>query len=184
MQLTDDELVRICKEELPYITDAYEILITRYEVLIFQFCLRYLRNQSDAEEVCQEVFLRVYHYIKRFEGRSAFKTWLITITQNQCARKYKQIKRRSDIEESYKVEELETHNQKSVQSEQGEGLAMQVLNEMRVDDREILSLRHLVGLTVIEISEVLGISNSAAKMRHQRASSRFQELYKKNRGKV
>jgi RNA polymerase sigma-70 factor, ECF subfamily len=183
-QHSDDELVRICQEVLPYNTDAYETLITRYEPLIFQFCLRYLRSRSEAEEVAQEVFLRVFHYIKRFEGRSSFKTWLMTIAQNQCSRKYKQLKRRKEVEEAYKSEELQARGQEFLHADQKEGLAMKVLSEMRTADREILSLRYLAGLTLIEVSAVLGISNSAAKMRHQRAASRFQELYKINQGKM
>ncbi len=183
-QHSDDELVKVCQEELPYITGAYETLISRYEALIYQFCLRYIRSVSDAEEVAQEVFLRVFHYIKRFEGRSSFKTWLMTIAQNQCSRKYNQLKRRKEFEDSYKAEELEAHSQEFLHKQQSESLAMMVLNDMRTDDREILSLRHLAGLTLIEVSEVLGISNSAAKMRHKRAVSRFQELYKIHQGKV
>jgi RNA polymerase sigma-70 factor, ECF subfamily len=184
VQHSDEELVKICQSELPYITDAYETLITRYESLIYQFCLRYLRSRSDAEEVSQEVLLRVFHYIKRFESRSLFKTWLMKIAQNQCSRKYNQLKRRNEVEESYKTEELETHNQETTDNARDDGLAMKVLNEMRTDDREILSLRHLAGLTLVEVAEVLEISNSAAKMRHQRAVTRFQDIFKKNRGKV
>ena len=183
-QHPDEELVQVCKAELPYITKAYEVLVARHEPLVYQFSLRYLRSQSDAEEVVQEVFLRVFHYINGFESRSSFKTWLMKITQNQCSRRYNKLKRRRAAEESYKEEKLGTDKNTYIENPQDneDGLAVQILNEMRKDDKEILSLRHLAGLSLTEISEVLDISNSAAKMRHKRAVERFKELFEsKNR---
>ncbi len=177
MMHSDKQLVQLCKEQLPYTTSAYEALISRYEPLVFQYCLRYLRSRSDAEEVTQEVFLRVFHHIKQFESRSSFKTWLMKITQNQCSRRYNQLKRRHEIEESYKSELLEISEHSYDENINRDGLATQVLNELKADDREILSLRHITGLNLTEVADVLDISNSAAKMRHKRAVERFQKKY-------
>lgn len=182
-QHSDEELVAVCQEELPYVTDAYEAIITRYEALTYQFCFRYLRSRNDAEEVTQEVFLRVFHYIKGFEKRASFKTWLMTIVRNQCSRRYNKVKRYKEVEESYKAEKIAAHSQESLDNVQSDGLAIKILDDMRTADREILSLRHLSGLTLKEVAHVLGISDSAAKMRHQRAVSRFQELFKKIKDK-
>lgn len=176
---SDEELVRLCNLELPYNTSAYEILITRYDPLVFQFCLRYLRSENDAEEVVQEVFLRVFHHIARFERRSSFKTWLMRITTNQCSKRYNKLKKRREVEESFKEENFETQEHAYIENGTNDELVLQILNEMKNDDKEILSLRHLVGLSLTEVSEILGISNSAAKMRHQRAAARFQEIFKK-----
>jgi len=181
---SDEQLVQLCKEQLPYTIYAYKALITRYEPLVFQYCLRYLRSQSDAEEVIQEVFLRVFHHINQFESRSSFKTWLMKITQNQCSKRYNQLKRRHEIEDAYKSEILEADKHSYDENTQDGDLAIYVLNKMRSDDREILSLRHLSGLSLTEVADVLGISDSAAKMRHQRAVKRFQTIFNNYKDEV
>ncbi len=182
-ELTDDaDLVDQCQAELPYVTLSYEKLVSRYEPMIFQFCLRYLRNQHDAEEVTQDVFLRVFHYIKRFEQRSSFKTWLMRIAYNQSSRRYDQIKRRQERHAEYS-DNLDAGTQiVSDPQDKTSGLAMNVLHEMSNDAKEILTLRHLSGLSLKEVASLLNISDSAAKMRHKRAALQFRELYQSKGG--
>ena len=180
VEATDDaELVDRCKSELPYITKSYEILLSRYETTVFRFCLAYLRQAADAEEVTQDVFLRVFHHIKGFEKRSSFKTWLLRIAQNQCSRRYGQIKKHRELNE--KLREDQATVDEAAPLQMTEGLVMQTLLELGKDAREILSLRHLSELPLNEVAEILGLSASAAKMRHHRAVKQFRELYKKNR---
>jgi len=176
----DSDLVDLCKKELPYITDSYEVLVKRYEAIVFRFCFAYLRYNSDAEEVTQDVFLRVFHHIKKFEKRSAFKTWLMRIAQNQCSRRYHKIKRRIELLERFKQEPTVTDDSEEISTDMSEGLAMRALQQLDKDTREILSLRHLSELPLKEVAIILGLSPSAAKMRHHRAIKKFREAYERN----
>ena len=79
-QLTDEELVERAHDELFHVTRAYEELMRRYQRTLFNVCARYLGNDRDADDVCQEVMLKVLYGLKNFEGKSKFKTWLYSIT--------------------------------------------------------------------------------------------------------
>jgi len=61
---------------------AFEELLTRYEVKVYNLALRFTRNQDDAEEVLQEVFTTLYRKLHAFEGKSAFSSWLYRIVAN------------------------------------------------------------------------------------------------------
>lgn len=175
--VNDTELVRLCQKELPYVTRAYELLIKRYDAMVYSFCLRYLGNAEDAEEVSQDVFLRVFHYIKKFEARSSFKTWLFSICRSQCATRYMLVKKRLQAAEEYSTELVDEMkiNQSMPQDDHQDTTDMvnYILAQLSAEDREILILRHIAGFQFNEIAEMTGITLSAAKMRYSRSAARF-----------
>lgn len=63
---------------------ALEILIARYFQHVYHFSLRYLRNQQDAEDVTQEVFVKIWRNLKKFDSGRAFKPWILEIAKNTC----------------------------------------------------------------------------------------------------
>lgn len=81
----DSALVRACKEELPYTTTAYEELVRKYEPIILNTCRYLLNDPDDSEETSQDIFIRVFHHLKKFDEKSTFRTWLYRIVHN-CLR--------------------------------------------------------------------------------------------------
>ncbi len=67
-------------------TRAYEELMRRYQRTLFNVCARYLGNDRDADDVCQEVMLKVLYGLKNFEGKSKFKTWHIASRTTSASR--------------------------------------------------------------------------------------------------
>ncbi|MCK5075753.1 MAG: sigma-70 family RNA polymerase sigma factor [Calditrichia bacterium] len=61
---------------------AYERLVTDYHNLVFGIVLRLVGNKTDAEDLVQEVFVKVYRYLDRYNGEFAFATWIIKIASN------------------------------------------------------------------------------------------------------
>jgi RNA polymerase sigma-70 factor (ECF subfamily) len=80
--MDDTQFVRMCQAELPYVTDVFEALVHRYESLVFHSCRHALGNPADAEEAIQDIFVRIFHALPRFEGRASFRTWLFRIVHN------------------------------------------------------------------------------------------------------
>ena len=78
-ELSDEELVQRAHVELFHVTRANEELMRRYQRTLFNVCARYLGNERDADDVCQEVMLKVLYGLKNFEGKSKFKLSLIHI---------------------------------------------------------------------------------------------------------
>lgn len=182
--LTDEELVTRCQAELPYDVQSYRELLRRHQPLVFNTCRRMLRSEQDAEEVCQDAFLQVFHKIGNFEGRSTFKTWLYRVVYNLCIDRQRKLARRRQGDTS--VAEQITDNESIRTATQGTGAVQDQVNsaiaKLREDDQEIIVMRFVTGLTIAEIAETLELKLSAAKMRLYRAQEQFKEQYDAIRG--
>lgn len=180
-ELSDEQLVEICNMELPETTRAYRVLISRYEGLIYNTCMKLLGNAEDAEEVAQDTLIQLFHKLHQFQGRSTFKTWLYRIVHNYCKNRIsKQIRRRKGqaaIEEHADHFMVDTYDntEKNERSE----LVNTALNKLKDRDKEIIILKFMSGLTIEEIAGVLDIGLSACKMRLYRALDAFKETYKR-----
>ncbi len=175
----DAELIERCRREIPYVTGAFSELVTRYEAIVYHTCLRYLGNEADAEEVTQDAFMKVFHGLEKFEGKSTFRTWLFRIVNNECASRYRRRKRREEGRRAYQVGDEQVRVTEPPDVEEGGlggpiGAAMAALTE---SDRQVLVLRHVADLPIQEIADAVGIGLSAAKMRLYRAEERLREAY-------
>ena len=180
-ELSDEEIVDLCKKELPNDVTAYRELLRRYEGLVYNTCNRVLNSPSDAEEVAQDILIQVFHKIKQFENRSKFKTWLYKVVHNYCNNRLSKIIRQREGSEKYEThaaqQELSRENE-DVHSEVSEAVR-ESINALKSSEREILTLKFMSGLTIQEISNVMDIGLSAAKMRLYRAMESFKEVYTK-----
>jgi len=79
--MSDEDLVRkiAAGEEA-----AFEEVFNRYRERVYSICYRYTRNYDDAQDLCQEVFIKLYRKAKGFDGRSTFFTWFYRIIVNHC----------------------------------------------------------------------------------------------------
>lgn len=177
--LSDKELVARCQAELPYKVDAYRELLKRHEPLVYRSCIKLLGSVQDAEEACQDAFIQVFHKIKQFEGRAAFKTWLYRIVYNRCIERRRQLARRNEKRNQFAEQvqhETETRVDPAMMAET-KGRVNEAIAELRGDDQRLVVLRYVSGLSLQEIAEVLEIGLSAAKMRLYRAQEKFKEVY-------
>jgi len=76
---TDEQLVA---SHLKGDGEALEILVSRYLKSIYSFAYRHIGNIHDAEDITQEVFVKVLRHLKKFDHDKSFKTWIFKITQN------------------------------------------------------------------------------------------------------
>jgi len=169
--LSDEQLVERACDELPYQTRAYEELMRRHDRLMFGVSLRLVGNRQDAEDITQDVMLKVFAKLHSFEGRSTFKTWLVRVTRNACM---DWLKKRA-ISRQY-TEALANEPQEETTVDYEENQVIGLLKELSPSDREILTLRFVADLSLLEISETTDLSLSATKMRLYRAIERLQEL--------
>lgn len=170
-----ETLAALCQVELPYVTTAFEKLVRLFEAQVYQTCERYLRSPAEAEEATQDVFMRVFHNIKKFKGASSFKTWLFRIVANTCATRYRSLRRMREQHEAYvEAAKLSAPEGESFSDRDLEGGPItEALYALAPSDREILILRHFSELSLNEIAEALRLSLSAAKMRLYRAERRL-----------
>ena len=176
---TDEELVERCKKELPYSTIGFDQLLKRYQPVVLRMCLKYLKREPDAEDVCQEVFLRIFHHIKNFEGKSKFRTWLYRIVMNACETRRvklnKEIKRSTEFNDDISWTNSGEGADQSLREE--DDSLQKALNRMPEEDKKVLVLRFISDLPIEEIAQTLGLGLSATKMRLYRALDRFKKVY-------
>ena len=177
-EIEDEELIARCKEELPYRLDAYREVLRRYEQHVYNTAHKIIGSRPDAEEVCQDSFLQVYHKINQFEGRSSFKTWLFRIVYNFSIRRRETIVKRAQRERDVgeEIAFLRTQADDVDMSAFGEDM-QEILKKLPEDQREVLVLRFVSGLSLNEIADVLNVGLSAAKMRLYRALQEFKLKY-------
>ena len=177
--LPDEDIVAMCKQELPADLTAYRELLRRYEGLVYNTCQKLLGSRTDAEEVAQDALIQVFHKIHQFEGRSAFKTWLYKIVHNYCRNRISKIIRKREGQTAYEAHAADTQSDVAVPDSQLELSAHveEALSKLKDKDREIVILKFMSGLTLQEIADVLGVGLSAAKMRLYRALDEFKKAY-------
>jgi len=173
---TEKELVERVQEELPYVTTGFSVLMRAYEARVLRTCRRLLGNSHDAEDVYQEILIRVFHGLKKFKREASFSTWLFRIAYNECMTHLRKLTREKQLFSSDdNVPEPIAPSEHPESAELGRDIE-RVLKKMTFSDREVLTLRFVSDLPIADIAAVLGIKLSAAKMRLSRASARFAEL--------
>lgn len=94
MASSDTELVQQC---LRGRQDAMTRLVEQFQADVFSLCVRMLGNRHDAEDVAQEVFLRIFRSLRRWDPSRPLKPWIVTITVNRCRTYLTQRGKRPDV---------------------------------------------------------------------------------------
>src|SRR6516225_4788007 len=171
----DRELVgRAQKED----KEAFEELVRRHQARVFAVAGGILRNKEDVEDIAQQVFLKAYFSLKRFDQRAAFSTWLYKITVNECwdllrKRKVRPLLYEADLSEE-QAQDVSERLEKRQELER-------LLDCLEERDRTMLVLKEVQGFSVEEIAEVLGINGNTVKVRLFRARQRITERLKRRR---
>jgi RNA polymerase sigma-70 factor (ECF subfamily) len=179
----DDVLVEIARAEGSGDTRAFEVLVGRHQGFVGANCRAITRSPADAEDLAQEVFVKAYFGLRRFEGRAQFRGWLQRIKVNHCLNFLRKTRGVVMLD----VEEPELAGHASLQTAPTAGLALErersrdailrALDAMTDTVRIPLMLRDADGLAYEEIAEQLGIGLSAVKMRIKRGREEFRRRY-------
>jgi RNA polymerase sigma-70 factor, ECF subfamily len=181
----DRELVRLAKSDDK---EAFELLVRRHQSRVFAVAGGILRNKEDVEDIAQQVFVKAYFSLKRFDQRAAFSTWLYKITVNECwdllrKRKVRPLLYESDLSEE-QAHEYKGFGDKGVGPDVSDRMeARQRVENLLVDlderDRLMLILKEVQGFSVEEIAEIMEINGNTVKVRLFRARRRITEKVKR-----
>lgn len=155
----------------------YELIVKRYNSYLYKIGKTYGFDHQDVQDIMQETYVNAYRSLSKFKRESTFKTWITRIMLNNCYHKKQKLKIKKEIStESLEVIKnvqltRETMGQiKSVTKELGGILEKAILN-LPEKYKIIFTLRELNSLSIIETSEVLGISSGNVKIRLSRAKA-------------
>ena len=164
-------------------TRAFEALVKRHTRGVVANCRYITRSSADSEDLAQDVFMKVYFALPRFERRSKFKTWLQRIKVNHCLNHLKKAEKRSFVEldetEGKLPETMQVAPEaaRNIEHHDKRAPIERVLDSMNDTLRIPLIMCDMDELPYQEIAETLGIGLSAVKMRIKRARAEFRERY-------
>ncbi len=169
-------MVARCKRELPRRHDAFEELVRAYQSKIYTLCYRLSGDPADAEDLLQEVLIKLFVSIHSFDGRSAFSTWLYRVVYNHCLNAIATKKRLSGKSEEILIDPPDP---RTLPAQKG-GRAQRVLDQLSEGDRTVLVMKYITELEVDEMAKILGLGASAVKMRLLRARELFKNKYRES----
>jgi RNA polymerase sigma-70 factor (ECF subfamily) len=172
---------------------AFAELLRAYKAPVFNLCLRMLKNRDDAEDIAQEVFIKVFGMLERYDERYAFRSWLFKIAANQCIdfiRKNRVKLQSLDEPVNYRGEEIERQFPDDESKTPDEELELQevgrlllaITDELPPHYRSMIVLRHQEQLSYEEIAQVLDLPLGTVKARIHRARAMMREKLRKRHG--
>jgi RNA polymerase sigma-70 factor (ECF subfamily) len=172
----EHELVADCRTGNP---EAFTRLVRLHEGMVVNLAARLLGNLEEGRDVAQEVFLQVFRMLARFEGRSTLRTWIYRITVNQChnRRRFWQRRRRDrelPLEETalrvpVPAEQRSASPYEAALQRERARQVQAALSRLRFDQRAVLVLREIEGLSCEEVAAALGLPEGTVKSRLSRA---------------
>ena len=177
--LSDIDLVtRTLKGE----KEAFSEIVRRYQDAVFNLCLRMLNDYHEAEDAAQEIFVKVYRHLNRFDKRRRFSTWILSIARNHCIDRLRT--RRVtwvslDAPEVYKQGEYIRPEEHVIEQERSDNV-QRLLQKLPVSYREVIVLHYWYDLSYQEIAEIVNASEGAVKARAHRARRELGKLLQKN----
>ena len=148
--------------------EAFDLLVQCYLPRVYNR-LRALMPPEDVEDVTQEVFLAVVRSLDRFEGRSAFSTWLYAIINHKVSDYYRRRGKREDMERSFYEQEARLLSRDPQPSAEDRMLVRQILLRLPERHRDVLLLRFAEGLPFKEVAQAMNLSLEATKSLYRRA---------------
>src|SRR5271170_672907 len=171
---------------------AFEELIRRHQQRVFGLVSGILRRREDVEDVVQQVFLKVFVSLKRFDQRAAFSTWLYKITVNECwdylrKKKVRPLVYEADLSEEQVsrldgVVSAERPPESPARRAETKDLLEQLMDELPERDRELLVLKEVEGFSVQELAEMLELNVNTVKVRLFRVRARLMDVYHRRVG--
>ncbi len=162
---------------------AYREIVERHQGKIFFLGLKFFRNQEDAEDFSQEVFLQAYRRLNTFGGNAPFSAWIYRVGYNLAINKYR-VKSRETIDESV----LEPIASQDIRPDEGilrketKDIMNSCLKKLPVLYNIIVKMRYFDGLSYPEISEITEIPVNTIKSHVRRAKQLLMRFINKIRG--
>ena len=156
---------------------CFSLLYNRYASKIYAKCLSILRDEMLAEDATQEIFMKIFMNLSRFEEKAKFSTWIYSITYNYCI-DYLRRKQKGDIfsEDIEKAADVQDDIPDETLLEMETKQLKQLLDQMPTGDKTILLMKYQDDLSIKEIADALNKSESAVKMKLKRAKEKAQQL--------
>ncbi len=170
--------------------EAFREIVERNKMSVLNLCLRFTGNKNDADDLAQEVFIRVYQAASTYEIKAAFTTWLYRVTVNLCLNYQRRKKilpffslnhsRDSNSHPEDRIPELSTQEQPDTELEKKElqFLVQKAIQSLPENQKTVVILHRYHNLSYQEIADILNTTVSAVESRLHRAKENLKKKLK------
>ncbi len=182
--LTDGEIIRLVVEGK---TDAFALLVERYQAHVFRIVGKHV-PRPHVDEVAHEAFIRAFTSLATFSGRAAFDHWLAKLAVRSCYFFWREAYRSREIPmsaltdghqkwvEHVLTEEADRSFHRRTTTQEAQAVLQWALDQLSPENRTVLTLVYLEGLSIREAAVLLGWSHINVKVRAHRARLRLRKL--------
>ena len=181
LAMNDTELVQ---QILNGNNNAFRFLVSKHQRLVLHVVGRIIQRQEDVEDICQEVFIKVFRKLKRFRGESRLSTWIAAIAYNTSISHIRKEMRK--MESSYdetpslmKDEKDSGLNQSGVEQQEIKKYLLEMIEQLPLHYRTVLTLFHLEEFSYREIEQITGMPEGTIKSYLSRARNLLKEKLEK-----
>ncbi len=188
MLSSDEKLVERC---IQGDDAAWEQIVNSYAKRIYNLGYRYTNRRDEAEDLTQEILVRVYQNLKSFRADvGTFQNWILKVGRNLIIDHYRQTRR---FQQTAGTEELETMNlkdekvpnpERTVERDEAARFLREGLEALSPELKEAIILRDIEGMAYLEISDLLGIPEGTVKSRINRGRLELAKLLSKRRAQL
>lgn len=150
--------------------EAYARIVDQYKSYAFTIAMKILNNRPEAEEAAQDGFIKAFHYLKSFNRKARFSTWLYRIIFN-TAISYK--RKNSHIMESIENHDRGGERDESMERADKEAFIAQAMGHLNEADRLAIQLYYIREFSLEEVAEMMGQRMNTLKVRVHRARQRL-----------
>ncbi|RMG28671.1 MAG: RNA polymerase sigma factor [Bacteroidetes bacterium] len=176
---TDEALVKELLETGNH--SCFEQLYQRHVRQVYYQCFTYVKDEMIAQDLCQEVFIKVYDKLSQFQYKSSFTTWLYRVSRNVCLdylRKHQKEMFEKDPAEGLQEPEAEVPAVADSELMELKSDQLQhIMDQLKIEEREILMMKYAYDWPIEEIAAVMDLSIPAVKMRLKRAKAKVKKRY-------
>ncbi len=164
--------------------EAFAELVRRHKRKVFTIAARFVRDDYDLDDVCQEVFIKVYQNLRQYRGDAPFEHWVSKVAVNAC---YDMLRKQRHRQVDVPLDDVEysLSNPASADAAAGDEawkVLKRALARLRPEDRLVVTLLNLEEKSIREISALTGWSESKVKVRAFRARKELKTILEDTSG--
>jgi RNA polymerase sigma-70 factor (ECF subfamily) len=162
------------------------MLMNTYAKRVFNMAYQFCGNREEAEDLTQDIFLKLHHSLSKFDFQKNFTAWLLTLAKNHLIDEYRKTKwektQRDEFDERVLPQASISGPEESLVQKETRALIWEGLNRLSSEMRMAVILRDLQGRSYEEMAEILGLPLGTVKSRVNRARIALAEVLKEKKG--
>lgn len=158
---------------------AFDLLVSQYSERIFRLAIRMLGSREEAEDVRQETFITVYQKLKKLVDSKAFEAWIYRVAARICFSRMRKRSRGREVPLDPESVAVEGNPEQRLIALENAERAQKALNKMRPDQKLMIVLKYVEGLSHEELSLIIGCSAEASRTKLLRARKAYRKIYER-----